>query len=274
MSFYNRKLCISNVYYLTKIQGKKLGDVETSAGVSPGYFSRLNKEDSTANPSIEALASVAFTLGVTVDALISRDYSSMSESERFVMDFLDKLIVASHSGEKIWTRESTTYLKGLSTDEDGDPVHPLFQRFYNNAYNCWDARFTSLFFPGSDYRIADDCFTLNLGDSSDLYLMKVNTPEGEDTVVDTDEYELYAVNCGVPETICRSSMYGNHVFADALETLYAAASESSKHVKLSDNVKNVITAFMNGQQPSFEKRQQKSLPATGLGFDDDGELPF
>ena len=76
MAGFDKKRCLSNVYFLTKQKGLRLGDVETGAGVSLGYFSRLNKVDSSNNPSIEVLVSVADNLGITLDALCGFDFSS------------------------------------------------------------------------------------------------------------------------------------------------------------------------------------------------------
>lgn len=260
MTAYDKKLCISNVYYLTKEQGKKLGDVETTAGVSAGYFSRLNKEESTANPSIEVLASVADQLGVTVDALISRDYSAMSSSERYVSNFLDKLIKKSNSGESIWERETKAFIEGLGCDQDGDAIHPLYEHIYDGTVQDWRCVYQSLFNPGERYYIVGDCFKLSIDPKQTFYLMKVSMFEQPEPPMDEDEFELYLVKNRHPESICRSWTYGNHVFARALKKLYEAAAESSRHVKLSSNVRSAIDSFMTELQT--------------LGDDLDGELPF
>lgn len=246
MAVYNRKICLSNLYFLSKEKGIRLGDIETTAGVSPGYFSRLNKEDSTANPSVEVLSSVADQLGVPIDGLISQDYSSMSESERFVMDFLDKLVIDSDAGDAIWERQTQSYLNNLDIDQDGNTAHPLFEAFWDENSHEWKATYRSLFFPDDLFVVNGDCFKLQL-DNGSLYLMKVTSSLSPSASNNQDEFELYAVNYGGAGTVCRSWTNGNHVFAGALKTLYVAAAESSKHVKLSDGVRNLITHYMSNR---------------------------
>ena len=92
MASFDKNRCLNNIYFLVKEKNLKIGDLEAGAGVSIGYISRLNKDDSKATPSIEFLVSVADKLDVTIDALIQYDYTTPTASERYVMDFLDRLI--------------------------------------------------------------------------------------------------------------------------------------------------------------------------------------
>ncbi len=261
MSTFDRKICVSNIYFLTKALGKKLGDVEIAAGVSPGYFSRFNREESTGNPSVEVLASVSDQLGVTLDALMSRDYSVMSESEKYVMRFLDKLIMKSNSGDTVWERDTKSYIESLGANQDGYAIHPLFENRFDEYTGGWRCCYNSLFFPGYSYHVVGDCFRLCIDERQTFYLMKVEPIETPEAPFDDDKYELYLVKKGRPETICCSCIYGNCVFAHPLKKLYEAAILSSRHVKLSKNVRNAIDSFM--------------IEPQSLGVDDlDGELPF
>ena len=106
MKEFNKMLCLSNIYHLAKSKNIKIGDLESAAGVSAGYISRLNKADTKTSPSIEMLAVVADMLGVSLDALLYHDYESLTPTEKYVVDFLEKLRSKTHSNEEIWRRET------------------------------------------------------------------------------------------------------------------------------------------------------------------------
>ena len=82
MTAFDKTRCLTNIYYLARQKGIKIGDLEAEANVSTGYFSRLNKEDNKTVPSIETLLLVADKLGVSVDALVRRDYATPTPRER------------------------------------------------------------------------------------------------------------------------------------------------------------------------------------------------
>ena len=73
MASFDKNRCLNNIYFLVKEKNLRIGDLEAGAGVSIGYISRLNKDDSKATPSIEFLVSIADKLDVTIDALIQYD---------------------------------------------------------------------------------------------------------------------------------------------------------------------------------------------------------
>lgn len=50
---FDKRLFISNIYQLAKERSVKIGDLEKKAGVSVGYLSRINKEDSNTVPTID-----------------------------------------------------------------------------------------------------------------------------------------------------------------------------------------------------------------------------
>lgn len=261
MAGFDKRLCLSNIYYLTKTKGLRLGDVETGAGVSPGYFSRLNKEDSSANPSIEVLVSVAETLGVTLDALCAFDYSSMTESEQFVASFLDKLIEKSRTGEAIWIRETMAEMSNIELDERCESSHPMFTAIQENTIPDyqphWRIVYISPFFHGEEYHIVGDGFKLPMSDNNTLYLYPVTLSVEPEVPHTSREYDLCMVKHFHVDPICRSSLYGNNTFKEILPKLYEAAGESNRHIGINDDTRRAINFFM-----------------TGTPYMEDEELPF
>ena len=254
MAGFDKKRCLSNVYFLTKQKGLRLGDVETGAGVSPGYFSRLNKGDSSTNPSIEVLVSVADTLGITLDALCGFDFSSMTESERFVASFLDKLIEKSRTGEAIWIRETVAEMSNIDIDEQCESTHPMFtaiQETSDDGYHSyWRIAYMSPFFRGEEYRLVGDGFKLPMSNDNTLYLYPVMSTEEQEPPTPR-EYDLCMVKSFHVDPICRSSLYGSNTFKEILPKLYEAAGESNRHIGLNEDTRRAINYFMTGMDPIF-----------------------
>ena len=53
---FDKKRCIENIYTIAKEKNIKIGDLEEKAGVSKGYLSRINKEDSSSVPGVDLIA--------------------------------------------------------------------------------------------------------------------------------------------------------------------------------------------------------------------------
>ena len=255
---FNKRQCIANIYHLAKEGNLKIGDLEKRAGVSAGYLSRLNKEDSTATPSIDFVASVAKELGVTVDAIINNDYTTPTPTEKYILAFIDKLLSQTNADELDWKKETVNQLQFVGYDEQGDADHPLFTMGFegNEPHPVYNSRFNS------DYVIVGDCFRLSLPGvkSTSIYLMCVDDPSAEDLPFRIDDYELYIVKNWKIQPLCHAFPVGSP-FYSSLSTLYAAAMESSKHPKLDADVMSAINAFMKG--PNFSELDE-----------DDELLPF
>ena len=255
---FDKRLCIANIYQLAKERGMKLGDLEKNAGVSAGYLSRLNKEDSTATPSIDFVASVAKALGVTVDAIINNDYATPTPTEKFLLGFVDRLLSQTIADELDWKKETVKQLWEIGCDEDGIANHPLFSMDFGGyePHPVYNSRFNST------YTIAGDCFRLSLPgvESTSIYLMCAGEPNEECLPFEVDDYELYMVKKWNVQPLCHALPVGSP-FYEALSSLYAAVTESSKHPKLDADVMSAINAFMRG--PVFAKTDEF-----------DGDLPF
>lgn len=101
MNFYNRAYCIENIFVLAKEKNIKIGELENAAGVSSGYLSRLKKEGNESNPSIDILCAIADKLDVSIDSLVSKRLSVLSPEERYMLEFLNKMIKNTED-ENIW----------------------------------------------------------------------------------------------------------------------------------------------------------------------------
>lgn len=258
---FDKKLLISNIYFLVKEKGLKLGEVEKDAGVTPGYVSRLNKEERNAKPSIEFLMGVSSILGVSMDALLTYNFEALTPTEAYVLRFVEKLISDTQADKLDWNKESEEYLSSVDYDgQTGEPDHILFKeaRVYNNDYTeyCDIVEYDSKFYDVKGIKIAGDGFNVELMGGGYVYLMKIQTPDAAELPFGDTEYELYFVKGWNVTPLAHSKYAENTPFNEPLHRLYTTVSESCNHVKLKGDAKSIIDAYMQG----------RSL--------DDPELPF
>lgn len=237
---YDKQMCLNNIRYLAKSKGLNLGDLETGAGVSAGYLSRVGKEDSKSSPSIEVLSFMAERLGVSVDGLIGYEYSDMTPSERYINDFIEKLIIDTHSGTRSWEKESLASLANLEVYADGSTPHPLFTAYDNRAV------FNSYFAQNIGTKLTDVLFHTWLENDCQLYLAKVSYDN-----TSGDGYELYVVQYNQynhvdnVEGICATNPTATTVFDALLSRFFGAVKDSCRNVKVSNNVRTIIDRYMN-----------------------------
>lgn len=250
MGAFDRKRLLSNIALLTKEKNIRVGDLESAAGVSPGYFSRLNKGDSTAVPNIEVLDAVCDKIGVTLDSLLKVDYAAPIPSERYLIDFIDKLISKTTEFELQWECEPVSRMTAAGMDKNGKACHPLFEtRTINhgtdfNGYpemeDC--AVYNSLFHEGEFIGLLGPAYHVDFDHNSVLWLVDAGV-EDDDGVPD-DEIEFYMQQGRQVFPICHSVSNGPSVFNEILFSLYNAAAESSKRPKINPEVKSAIDCFM------------------------------
>lgn len=248
---FDKRRCIANIYQLAKEKNLKIGDLEKKAGVSAGYLSRLNKEESTATLSADFVASVAELFGVTVDALISNDYTTPTATEKYLLAFIDKLLSRTNADELAWKKDSFADLAAVGYDPDGEPSHPLYTYGPDGVHSA--PVFNSYFNPG--FVIAGDCYRLMMPGNGPnvLYLMCVNMPGAEDLPFGGVDYELYMVKKWEPKPLCHA-WPENSPFYNAISQLYNAVKESCKHPRLDISVMMAIDEFMK-EQVDFDDEQ-------------------
>lgn len=239
MGAFNRKMLLSNIAALTKEKNVKMGDLETAAGVSAGYFSRLNKGESNAIPNIEVITAVAEKLEVTIDCLAKVDYEALTPSERYLVDFINKLISKTSSFEMLWEGETVRKMLSEGYDEHGNPAHPLFvdTDFADRpVYN-------SLFHQGERVGLLGPAYHIPFDGGTVLWLADVGFNDDENNPPE-EEIELYMQKKYKVTPICHTVANGFSPFNDILFSLYYAAAESSKRPKIDGDVKSAIDSFM------------------------------
>ena len=256
MDSFDKKRCLDNIYFLAKQKGKKIGELEELAGVSTGYLSRANKEDSTSKLTIDLIAAIAQTLEMSIDRLVRYDLAALSPNERKVIDFIEKLDKDTEKGEIDWEKNPPVSPAGIDCYGDGTTSECLFLCENGEPY------YHSYFFPGHNTQQTGDFFTYYIANSIRVIFTKVKHDEAQ-----REDYELYFLvegdynNPSSVEPVCGTCPARETLFDAALKHLYETVDDSCRNVKLSPVVRNVIYRFMRG-------------PSDSALSSSDGELPF
>lgn len=252
MAEFDKVRFFSNLYWLIKEKGKKLGELEKAAGVSVGYFSRINKEGSNTIPTVEVVAALASELGVSMDTLVFGNFLEPTVTEEYLIDFLERLLQDTRKDAIIWEKEGKAYLsnKAVSNRDISSP-HPLFSVSYDGKR---EYQFKSYYHDRrDDVSIIDDCYHVPLGEGNTAYLMCVGTSDDTSNSLGNQqrEYELYIVNKDLEVSgVCHTQGQDKDVFWEHLQRLYDAAIEQCHHTQIAPEVRSIIDAYMNPKPKS------------------------
>ena len=245
---FNKAVFFSNISFLLKERGMKIGEFETEAGVSPGYISRSSKEEGSSKPGIDFILKAASVLGVSVDALLSIDLSCLSPTESYLASFLGKLDQNTMAGLLDWQCEAVSYLMhGLREDFNGYCGHPLFSRqlIYVKTDMEYPDQREEIVFPSASYGaqtlISGNCYNLTMDGGATLYIMNIcenNLIHGNAPHV----LELWMVTANGNEFICSTN--GSVALSDLMWRLYSTVTEFGDHPKVNSEIRAVIDAFM------------------------------
>ena len=168
MAEFDRNLLIENIYRLAKEKKLKIGDLESSVGVSTGYLSRLAKDESKGVFSAELLFQIADKLGTTMDSLVLVNTKGLTDNEQYLLSFIERLTLETENYGVEWNMmepmiEDTTYLFD----------HPLFRKVDKDGedmignYHTWEAmQYDSLFLESGTAYINGNCFYTRIDDFS------------------------------------------------------------------------------------------------------------
>jgi len=247
---FNKTLCFSNIRELLKENPDvKIGQIEKEAGIRLGYMSRLEKGDNAAEPSVEFIVTAAKLLNVTVDTLISIDLAGLTSTEKYLVNFIEKLKNDTLGRKLNWNIETEFELTRQLVDNNGRSMHPLFtlETFYR-ATECeypeevTDNVYVSKTF-GPNTSINGDCYNLRLKNGSTLYLMDLvkDVHKINDKKAFVKEAVMYVPH---GKTQVLATTHDENTMARLLDELYSIVKEHMKHPQVNNDVMNAIDAFM------------------------------
>lgn len=255
---FDKKILLENISFLIKEKGMRVGELETKAGVSLGYISRM--KEGGAKPGIDFIMNAARAFGISLDALLMVDLTSLTPTEKYIITFLQKLEKDTNEDKLDWKTESEGYLnERIKTSINGFCEHPLFsvETFMEETDGEYSQEVTRTVFTSHAFdvhtAIAENCYNLRLKNGVTLYLMSIS--KSVYRMSDTGAFAKEVWVC--PDGSEKHYLCGTKdsmVFATLIENLYSAVGENAKHPKIDKEIKSAIDAFMKDDMQDEVKR--------------------
>lgn len=149
----NKTKLLQNLRYAIHKKGLKLGDVEKTAGVSKGYLSRQDPNNTQVLPTLQFMDSVSDQVGVSIQDLLYSDLMEITKDQQMGIDLAHELFALTRKDELEWTdlfkaREKDKFENPsslLKRRESADGVKDRFhsQYVFRPALKEWPASFAN-----------------------------------------------------------------------------------------------------------------------------------
>lgn len=249
---YSRARMIANIQAIAKTKNVKIGDVESAAGVSAGYISRLAKDESRGGLTVDVLVAIAQKLEVTLDALVMTDDGQLTENEMEMLQFLDKVTIDTEKYGLEWM-----LLDPRTQDDSFLCNHPLFRSKDDGYFEDDNGRphyfsysqYESRFLPPKSASINGNCYHAMIDEFSQnsIYIMRLlASGNGRSRFDDGTVYEIYFIDHSGNVTPILCTRIANQQISDAVERLYSMIEAARSHLTISSRTKSIMSRYMNG----------------------------
>ena len=238
MKHFQKGYFISNFKRLTALKKVKIGDIETEALLTPGYLSRLDKDGNLSDPNIEFVVTAADMLGVTVDELIRGDIAELTETEQFILSFLNQLIKDTRSDAISWQTEKSQEQFNVPEPDNWDiKLLPMYEvkkagGLFTVVYNSLYAEKVSL------SKTTKSCRAKLANENEEIFIMACRS------LADTDHFEVYLKN--PKKTV---PLYNSMISCEAIQRktldLYSEIMKAETRIHLSQPALDMIKNYMN-----------------------------
>lgn len=231
--------CLSNIYLLAKQKGIRIGDLETSCGVSVGYLARFRQDKKQSLPGAEFLYRAAALLETSVDALLNYDYRLATDTEKTLLSFMDKLILDTRKEKLIWHADPACFPAAYLSE---DPGHPLLRVDQGRQY------YFSPFHPAVRNLVPRAAWSAVITVDTDVLLVCVAQDFGEkeeNGIWDELELYLYNRNGKSLSPLCHTNKYSPGVLDSDMLELFESVETMYQRKALDRRAMSAIDAYMN-----------------------------
>lgn len=249
---FNKKCLFDNILFKLESLDLRVGELEASVGVSPGYISRTSKDAKT-KPGIDFIVKVAKILDVSIDTLVKINIAELTPTERYLLSFFDKLKQDTLDDKLSWNKESACDLNTLEYDINGYVEHPLFdfKTFYEIGETDYPDQVSRVVMSSNSFDtntyIAGDCFNLKLSKNSVIYIMNISK-----NIYKKNDSNAFAKEIWLCESVQGNKFLCSNERNSSLSTmvndLYITVLEFSKHLKIDNSTRKTIDSFMNDEE--------------------------
>ncbi|MGF7011624.1 transcriptional regulator with XRE-family HTH domain [Lachnospiraceae bacterium PF1-21] len=243
---FDKEILLKNINVLIKERGLKIGELESKAGVSLGYLSRLHRAETNVIPGIDFISNVAQILNVSIDALISGDFTRSNNNTLYMANFINELLEDTNNLIIEWTTSrslsdaSQIYDSSALIGREGpenvtsmDPNEPLRHPFISITHK--------------DKLIIDkDFYHAEIVENNAIFLFPLQTYGKQNN---TSVLELYTLDIKKDNlTPIYSSLDGDMIVNAKLKELYSAIKIHDEDLKITDTAKSVIDSYLKSKK--------------------------
>ena len=267
---YSKNRLIDNVYSLARARQIKIGEMETQAGVSPGYFSRLRQGEKNAAPGADFLLALAEALGVSVDTLLSFDLNEATEAETALHRYMEKLTRETDGRKISWREDPYGYLENPLMNPDGTTPHPLFETLPDDAGQESPLYYASIFRPGLKTLVPVATYGCVFPGGRTLYVVEVwNDGDDPASPGDWTEIELLMTGPGKYDRVpfCHTDHDHPSRLDEEMKRLLNAAKDSATHPYLTEEARELINVYL-AEDTGTQEAKHETEGAHGTADDE------
>ena len=215
-----------------------------------------------------------------IDFLVNYNPNGMTESEKFVQRFIDRLIWGTITGKVEWDYESRTLLCSETADEVKNPLVYVTKNYSMEADVWYDTHcYRSGIYSDSGVEVIDTCYHAAIPSDTihiynDIYLNAVRYHLPNNKLDDKANFviEVYLrTKDTVVNPIC-STFYVKDEIKQSVTTLYETVSSTPSHIGLETKTRHAMKTFMDlmsleCQAPTCDSERDYRKPGTsGCGL--------
>ena len=246
---FDKKIFLNNIEILLNSRNIKVRDLENKAGVSRGYLSRLSREGNQSVPGIDFILAASELFGISVELLSTVDYTGCSETERYYIDFIERLIQKTESGEMLWKSSSIKDFENAAVNNSSTNAvikrEPSIQEMMASIVSGKNIYYSTVDYGCYEYKESSGLLYYGaLDDNNSLFLIKVLLEyEGEES---TGIEMFIASNDNKKRNdICYIRPDLPQIYDSMIEKLYNVIKDSINVNFIDKDAKAIIDKFMS-----------------------------
>ena len=210
-----------------------------------GYLARLRQGRENASPGAEFLLAVANQLSVSLDSLLTFDFSEATETEKIVLSFAEKLRQDTETQALRWKEDVSVPSMDMPVRPDGTAVHPLFHAKPVEEFVSMNV-YHSFFRPDRTDLCPAKIYFCTLGRKNLLYLVAVTGKEDLPGAKLWTELEmvLFGPDLSQPSMIAHTDHDRRGRLDAPLARLFAAVKSAVEDPRLSRDALAVISDYL------------------------------
>ena len=263
------KRLFDNIYFLLEEKNTKVGELEKELEITPGYISRTRKDGG--RPSIDFLWNVAQFFNTHIDIIVSVDLQKLTETERFIINFVEKMTKDTFETKLNWKAEENGFEKKIMTISEGSTDHRLFSTkevtVYDNVNGYPESWNEPVFLSkafGENTKINGTCYYTQIEEDVYIYLMSVCGESYEDEEISElfnndirrESEEIWMYQNG--NTQCLACTYDSEYLREIVIALKDAVADNAKHTAIEPEFRDTLNKYMGLEKDTSMTSNKKS----------------